>query len=325
MLFVDFKNLLACPNCLSAKLEFCDEKFICQNCRVEYKIFDGIPAFFAPKAKVLNERHPGLEFWDEGWKKRNGHLLKFDKMGVLKEREKYYESLVKEGYPSVGSQFLRLIKGKRFLNIGCGGGYEGLLFSGFGAKYVGVDFSQSAARYTKSLIETAGLEASTFQAEAEALPFQENHFEVIYSSGVLHHTPNIEKAFGEVFRVLKPGGTAMIGLYPTYSIMFLWYRLHAVLSGNFSKKNIELWLHKKTEGEWQTESRVNRWTKTYSKSEFASMLERSGFKQVSIKQTPLQIRSIPIFGKIVKLLLPKPISDAQLGPFGGMLIAVSKK
>ena len=69
---------------------------------------------------------------------------------------------------------------------------------------------------------------------------------VVYSSGVLHHTPNTQETLMEVYRVLRPGGEAIIGLYATFSIMFLWYRLHAILRGNVTRKAIGSWVNSNT-------------------------------------------------------------------------------
>ena len=318
-------NILACPSCGKATLDTAENSYTCRSCSVTYTIRDSVPVFFSSKAKIMAEEASRAEFWDSGWEKRNGRLLRLDREGIVKERQNYLDHLTKERYPSALDISPDVVAGKLFLNIGCGGGYEGLLFSGYGARYVGVDFSHNAARFTRELVRKGGFNGTTFQSEAEALPFQDDHFDFVYSSGVLHHTPNTEQALKEVLRVLKPGGTAMIGLYPTYSVMFMWYRLHAILRGNISKKAMDDWMHANTEGEWQTKGRVNQWTKTYTKPEFFAIMKAAGFSDIRIKQTPLQIQVIPIIGKIIATLLPARVGELCMGPFGGMLVATSTK
>ncbi len=181
------------------------------------------------------------------------------------------------------------------------------------------------ARMAGSRGYAVGINYGRSQAEAEALPFQSNTIDYVYSSGVLHHTPNTEQTLKEVHRVLKPGGTTMIGLYATYSVMFLWYRLRAILAGNISASAIENWMNANTEGEWKTEDRENQWTKTFTKAEFARIMKRAGFSDVRIKQTPQQIKTIPIIGKIVGLCFPAMIGDLRIGPFGDMLVAICQK
>lgn len=63
-------------------------------------------------------------------------------------------------------------------------------------------------------------------ADAENLPFSNDMFDAIYSWGVLHHSPNTEKAILEVLRVLKSGGTAKIMIYHKNGVvgLMLWMR-----------------------------------------------------------------------------------------------------
>lgn len=69
-------------------------------------------------------------------------------------------------------------------------------------------------------------------ADAENLPFANNEFDIVYSWGVLHHTPNTERAFQEVYRVLKPGGylKGMIYHIPSWVGLMMWI-LHCFLKG----------------------------------------------------------------------------------------------
>ena len=313
-------DLLACPSCQNSSLDINTEEYSCPSCGAIYPIRDGVPVLLHLNSRILAEEAGRAEFWDSGWDKRNSALLELDREGILEERNNYLEYLVSEGYPSAIDISNEVVGGKSFLNIGCGGGYEGLLFAGYGTRYIGVDFSHNAVLYTKKLITNAGFKVDTFQCEAEALPFQDASIDFVYSSGVLHHTPNTENTLKEALRVLKPGGTAMIGLYATYSIMFMWYRLHALLRGNWTKKSMDNWMNANTEGEWQTEDRVNHWTKTYSKEEFISMMKRAGFVDIRIQQTPQLLQKMPILGKLSKALLPASVGKIKLGRFGGMLV-----
>jgi LSD1 subclass zinc finger protein len=318
-------DILVCPSCRGPLSPPKANEYKCTSCDVEHISQDGVPVFLRWDSKIIADEADRAEFWNTGWEKRNAHLLSKDRDAILKERLDYQDYLLKEGYPSVTDLSPDDLKDKLFLNIGCGGGYEGLLFAGYGTRYIGVDFSHNAASFTKKLIDKAGFNGTTFQAEAEALPFQNDSVDFVYSSGVLHHTPNTEQALKEVYRVLKPGGTAMIGLYATYSVMFMWYRLHAVVGGNFSKKSVDDWMNANTEGDWQTGDQENHWTKTYSKPEFIGMMKRAEFNEVRIKQTPQQIKTIPLVGKVINALFPAAVGDLRVGPFGGMLVATTIK
>ena len=59
------------------------------------------------------------------------------------------------------------------------------------------------------------------QASALELPFEANSFDIVYSHGVLHHIPEIEKAEKEIFRVLKPSGQLIAMLYAKRSLNYL--------------------------------------------------------------------------------------------------------
>jgi SAM-dependent methyltransferase len=65
-----------------------------------------------------------------------------------------------------------------------------------------------------------GLSGTFLQANAEQLGFPDQCFDLVYSHGVLHHTPNTRTAIDEVYRVLKPGGRAIVMLYHRHSFNY---------------------------------------------------------------------------------------------------------
>jgi ubiquinone/menaquinone biosynthesis C-methylase UbiE len=112
------------------------------------------------------------------------------------------------------------VRNKTVLEIGCGNGADGTLFAEAGAEYTGVDLTDAAVVATRNHFRSLGLNG-TFQLEnAERLSFGNESFDVVYSYGVLHHTPNPEEAFREVYRVLKPGGKAIFMLYHKHSFNY---------------------------------------------------------------------------------------------------------
>jgi ubiquinone/menaquinone biosynthesis C-methylase UbiE len=318
-------EILLCPNCSTPNLVRHPEKYFCSLCEAEYLASDGITSFLRPDTAIKNKDFLRAEFWNAGWEHRSSNLLDLNKDDVIALRNDYYSTMCSEGYPSVTQLSEANVNNKLFLNIGCGGGYEGLLFSGYGANYVGVDFSFNAVNYTSKLVARAGYTGEAYQAEAEALPFKANVFDFVYTNGVLHHTPNTEATIIELRRVLKPGGTAMIGLYATFSIMFIWYRLHAIANGNFSTDSVKQWLDTNTEGEWQTEDLKNKLTKTYTKKEFSNLLKGAGFENFTIIKTPKQLKDIPVLGVLSKIILPASVREISLKGCGGMLMAICSK
>lgn len=111
-------------------------------------------------------------------------------------------------------------RGKRVLEIGCGNGVDGVEFARHGADYTGVDLTPAAVEATRSHFEILGLRGQ-FQVEnAQKLSFPDGHFDIVYSWGVLHHTPDPAAAMREVHRVLKPGGRAILMLYHRHSFNY---------------------------------------------------------------------------------------------------------
>lgn len=127
--------------------------------------------------------------------------------------------------------------GARLLEVGCGMGSDLLQFARGGAIVTGADLtprSVETSRHRFRLYEQPG----TFVlADGEHLPFADNSFDVVYSNGVLHHTPDTAGAVRDVHRVLKPGGTAKVMLYFRDSLNY-WAEMflrRGVLGGEFIK------------------------------------------------------------------------------------------
>lgn len=104
-------------------------------------------------------------------------------------------------------------RGLKVLEIGCGMGTDGAQFAAAGADYTGIDLTEAAIELARKRFELSGLKGQFRVADAENLDFADQSFDLVYSHGVLHHTPDIEAAVGEIHRVLKPGGRAIVMLY----------------------------------------------------------------------------------------------------------------
>jgi SAM-dependent methyltransferase len=113
---------------------------------------------------------------------------------------------------------LEELKGKLVLDVGCGMGRFAEVATRWGARVIGIDLSSAAAVAAHNLQDREFL---AMQADVMALPFALESFDCIYSIGVLHHTPDCEKAFKNLPQYLKPGGTLAIWLYSGYN---KWYR-----------------------------------------------------------------------------------------------------
>jgi SAM-dependent methyltransferase len=107
--------------------------------------------------------------------------------------------------------------GKRVLEIGVGMGADFLRWARAGAHATGIDLTDRAVALTRQRLVEEGLEADVRVADAESLPFPDGHFDIVYSWGVLHHSPDPVRALGEAQRVLAPGGQLKLMLYHRHS------------------------------------------------------------------------------------------------------------
>lgn len=123
--------------------------------------------------------------------------------------------------------------GKRVLEVGCGPGVDLVRFARGGAKVSGVDLSPRSVALAREWLSMNELAAEVKIGDAENLPFENLQFDFVYSWGVLHHTPNTERAIQEIRRVLKQGGRFCVMLYHKPSVVTLQaWLVHGLLAGN---------------------------------------------------------------------------------------------
>lgn len=116
-------------------------------------------------------------------------------------------------------------QGRRLLEIGCGMGTDLASFARGGADVFAVDLTPRHLNIARQRLETENRSVRLVRSDGESLPFPDRSFDVVYSFGVLHHTPGTEAAVDEVWRVLKPGGTAIVALYHRNSVFYWFYTI----------------------------------------------------------------------------------------------------
>src|SRR5258706_741748 len=103
-----------------------------------------------------------------------------------------------------------LVAGETVLDIGCGAGTDLLLAArrvGPGGHAIGIDMTEAMRDRARGSADAAGLtNVEVRQADATALPLPDASVDIVISNGVLNLVPEKEKAFAEIYRVLRPGG-----------------------------------------------------------------------------------------------------------------------
>ncbi|HEY1293744.1 MAG TPA: class I SAM-dependent methyltransferase [Chloroflexota bacterium] len=125
-------------------------------------------------------------------------------------------------------------RGKKVLEVGVGAGTDFIQWVRAGASAFGIDLTEEAIEHTRQRLMVDGLRSNDLcVADAEALPYASNTFDIVYSWGVIHHTPDTERALSEIVRVCQPGGQIRIMIYNRHSLLAFrtWVRF-ALLRGH---------------------------------------------------------------------------------------------
>jgi SAM-dependent methyltransferase len=138
---------------------------------------------------------------------------------------KYY-SIVDSREKFLANWFIQNATGRLVLDYGCGSGRSTRKIAEYGAaEVIGVDISEDSIANAEKEIGVTDLKdrCRFFVMDAENMTFEENRFDIVYSAGVLHHI-DLNRAYPEVARVLKPSGQ-MICVEPlAYNPLIQWYR-----------------------------------------------------------------------------------------------------
>jgi ubiquinone/menaquinone biosynthesis C-methylase UbiE len=116
--------------------------------------------------------------------------------------------------------------GRDVLEAGCGIATDGARFARAGARYTGLDFSPAALELARRRFELESLSGRFVQGSVVELPCEDESFDLVYSHGVIHHVPDTQRAVDEFYRVLRPGGTALVMVYHRGSLN---YRLNIMV------------------------------------------------------------------------------------------------
>ncbi len=210
-----FRELLACPACEGALAV----DWSCRNCGAHYDAPDGIP---------------------------NLRLTSAARVDVVR---RFYEHAPFPGYPerdsltwlrarAERSEFARLLDraipaNARILEIGCGTGQMSLYLASADRIVIGADLTRGSLALGAAAARRFRLDRVQFvETDLHSLGLRAGSFDVVYSSGVLHHTPDPRAAFAKIARLARPGGMIVLGLYNAFArIPLRLRRMIARLSG----------------------------------------------------------------------------------------------
>lgn len=217
----------------------------------------------------------------------------------------FYEQMERERYalePFIRgfAQFERW-RERDVLEVGVGAGTDFVQFARNGARLSGIDLTDAAVELVQKRLALEHLEADVRVGDAEELPFADASFDLVYSWGVLHHTPDTRKAVEEVRRVVRPGGEARIMLYSRRSWVAygLWAR-YALAVGKPQRSLAEVVAnHMESPG-----------TKAYTSAELHDLFSSFGSIELHRFVTPYDRR---VAGPVARL------AGSRLGWFVGIV------
>ncbi len=193
-------SVLRCPHCHSGDLDLAagsPPALLCQACSTTVPIVDGIP-------RMAGVSDSYAASFGRQW----------NRYDVARPEEDEATFQVKTGVSPAD------LAGKLVLDAGCGGGRYARLVGAQGATLIGVDLSAAvvkAAQLCESLPNVA-----IIQGDLLNLPLADAAFDFVYSIGVLHHTPDPRRAFGEIARKVKPRGRLAVWLYRRNAMVQEW-------------------------------------------------------------------------------------------------------
>lgn len=202
-------SLLACPDC-GAEFRLHDAQSIdgdivtgtlqCAGCGTKAPIKGGVPRF------TSDDYASSFSF---EWNRFSTTQLDSARQSEVSER-RLEQNLT---YP------LDELAGKLVLDVGCGMGRFAEVVAKHGGTVVGADISYAVDAAAKNLARWPN--AHVIQADLRRLPLRERQFDLVYSLGVLHHTPDPRKSFEGLIRYVTSGGQISITLYSGYNRVYV--------------------------------------------------------------------------------------------------------
>lgn len=201
--------------------------------------------------------------------------------GMARDREAYFDEITQaryqlEPYIHPFARFADAV-GKTVLEIGVGAGSDFENWCHHARHATGVDLTEAAIALTSERLTLRGIAPDRYSlhvTDAENLPFESATFDIVYSWGVLHHTPDTTSAFSEACRVLQPGGTLRAMIYHVPS----WVGLMLAARQMFSGRKLRVTMRSAIYDDLESPG-----TKAYTVGEAVRMLEEAGLSDIQVR------------------------------------------
>jgi ubiquinone/menaquinone biosynthesis C-methylase UbiE len=169
-------------------------------------------------------------------------------------------------------------KGKKVLEIGCGIGTDSISFARAGAQVTSVDLTEKSLEVARQRAQVFGLEDRIrfIQANAEKLSdsVPPDKYDLVYSFGVIHHTPRPERVLQEVRKFVTPESTVKIMVYNRWSWKVLWIL--------FIYGKCQFWKLDRLIAEYSEAQTGCPVTYSYSRTAGRRLLEQQGFRVTAV-------------------------------------------
>ena len=183
---------------------------------------------------------------------------------------------------------------------------------------VGTDLTPRSIEISRRRFQVYNLEGEFAIGDAEDLAFPDSSFDLVYSFGVIHHTPDTERAISEFHRVLRPGGRAIVMVYNRLSLNY-WGAIivrRGLIGGELLRSSPADIMSRHVE---YSETGGRPLVKAYSRVEVRRMFRQFGSCQIQVRQ--LTREEFGPFGR----LLPEPVLRWLGHHFGWNLIVNAVK
>lgn len=205
-----WQELLACPACagvLSAAAGTPEVAALsCSECGRRFPVIRGIPRMVAE----LGDMAEVARSFSTQWQEQRAGTFECDTIYGESTAEELRVFLERFGLPTDATAALR---GQRVLDAGCGSGRLTQSIAAHGAEaVVGLDVSDSVEIANDRMGKRAN--ALIVQGNLLEPPLKRRAFDLVWSEGVIHHTPDARRAFARLAELVKPGGRMYVWLYP---------------------------------------------------------------------------------------------------------------